>query len=160
MLIAEVLKYWHKPKKPLPTIQIYLSFQCIKGYLETGNWKDSCYLGKQKSSEIISLTGGRKIPPKLFNSILITGKKYKLEHPYGVFPPRCTIDVGGICINRCTAKQSICHETVHLLGANDHYYEKHNPKNCQSPSDCYMHTILLKETAFATIVLRIYESLS
>jgi hypothetical protein len=140
-LIAKVFDYWHKPGEQLPTWNIYLSFQCLQGYLETGNWKDSCHLGKDKNLEIINLAVDKKITPRFFNSILITGKNFKLEHPYGVFPPRCTIKVGGICINRCIAKQSIWHETAHLLGA-DECYDVNDPQHrtlesCTHPK-CFM----------------------
>lgn len=72
--------------------------------------------------------------PEFYVSILLTGKRYDLEFPYGV------ATMGGkFCLNRNVERLSIWHETAHLLGANDHYDEQHQPiRECTLKGKCIM----------------------
>lgn len=134
LLIEKILNYWDK----LPTQSIHQSFFLLRASMqgediERYSFKYFCNNSKIHS-ELIDLTNSKIIPPAFFNAIIITGKKYKLEIPFGVASGE--INEGGICINCNTSKESIWHETAHLLGADDHYGK--TAYKCKNPTDCFM----------------------
>lgn len=147
-LIGRVLGYWGRQYDPLPTSCIYQSFLILYRHLRAEKIRSykSFFVngallpsnGCQKiCNDLIGLAEGNE-NPAFFNAIIITGRRYRLEAPFGV--ALNTIFEGGICLNANIEKKSIWHETVHLLGAKDHYDEKntHLSRNCADPANCLM----------------------
>jgi len=162
-VIRQVLDYWVKKNGMLHITDVYQSFLILYRYLTNKSILDyGCFikngvlLDNTQQNEIISdLLGFANSYTALFlfNSIIITGNHYQLEAPYGV--ALGSIFEGGICINCNTQKNSLWHETAHLLGADDHYNETKNyqSKGCSDPRNCLMQWDSLKGSIFCSNVL-------
>ena len=145
-LIGKILDFWYiRQNAAEPTQHVRSSFYFLQHYL-AGRDTDPLWLTFDSHhdsglvrAQLIALIEHDHTPPAFFHSILITGSKYTLEAPYGV-ALSADSDVGGISVNANVARESIWHETAHLLGANDHYDSstKSALPICRNPSGCLM----------------------
>jgi len=64
--------------------------------------------------------------------------------------------VGGeFCLNRNVERLSIWHETAHLLGADDHYDEQHQPiRECTLKGRCIMQWISTLDHDFCSFAIK------
>lgn len=117
----------HNPSKRLDYVDLRVSL-----------WEVSNYLSGHTTRDFLkSIARTVDFEPEFYVSILLTGQRYDLDFPYGV------ATVGGeFCLNRNVERLSIWHETVHLLGADDHYDEQHQPiRECTLKGRCIMQWI-------------------
>lgn len=157
-LIGKILKYWSNDYHDLSTVCIYYSFFGLYSYLKQRNIKNFDFINqicnpsskkqqKQIRDDLINLVES-DTKPNFFNSIIITGNLYKLEAPHGVAIG--DILEGGICLNSNMHRNSIWHETAHLLGANDHYDKSNHYQSihCDDSNNCLMQWDSLKGNRF------------